>query len=133
MSFTFLGSSQLSTSSTFSFSISIPLGPMMTPRNPIFFTFYTHFSGLTYKLFSSNLLIMSFLCLSSYQYIAYKCSNFLFINQVPQDFIHYCLEHNQQVCYSEKHYCWFKGTDMHCKCSLSLIPFLNPHIVEPLP
>ena len=55
MSFTFFGCSQLSTPSTFSAFISIPLGPMTTPRNPIFLTFHTHFSGLTYKSFSSNL------------------------------------------------------------------------------
>ena len=55
MSFTFLGSSQLSTLSTFSFSIFIPLGPITIPRNSILLTFYTYFSGLIYKLFFSSL------------------------------------------------------------------------------
>ena len=55
MSFIFFSSSQLSTPSIFSFSISIPLGPMTIPRNLIFLTFYTYFSGLTYKSFFSNL------------------------------------------------------------------------------
>ena len=54
-SFTFFGSGQLNTLFTFSFSILIPLDPMMTSRNPIFCTFYTYFSGLIYKLFFSNL------------------------------------------------------------------------------
>ena len=55
----FLGSGQLSTPFTFSFSILIPLGPITTSRNPTFHTFYIHFSSLTYKSFSSSLLSTS--------------------------------------------------------------------------
>ena len=51
----FFGSGQLSTLSTFSFSISIPLGPIIAPRNLTFLTFYTHFSSLMFKSFSSSL------------------------------------------------------------------------------
>ena len=64
MFFMFLDSGQPSTPSTFFTSISIPLGPMMTPRNSIFFAFYTHFSGLTYRLFFFSLFSISSTILS---------------------------------------------------------------------
>ena len=68
----FFGSSQLSTPFTFSFSISILLGPITTPRNPIFLTFYIYFSSLIYKSFSSNLFNISSIILS-----CPSCSNLI--------------------------------------------------------
>ena len=54
MSLTSCGVDQSSTSFIFSSSIFIPLGPIITPKNPTFFIFYLHFSGFTYRSFSAN-------------------------------------------------------------------------------
>ena len=43
----------------FSF-ILIPSSPITTPRNPIFLTFYLHFSSFAYRLFSTDLFTASF-------------------------------------------------------------------------
>ena len=75
----FFGSGQLNTPFTFFFSISIPFSPITTPRNPIFFTFYTHFSGLTYKSFSSNL-FNTFSTISSCPSFVSVPTNILFTN-----------------------------------------------------
>ena len=59
MSLTHFGVSQSNTPFTFSSSIFIPSSPIITPKNPTSLTFYLHFSGFTYRLFSSNLFITS--------------------------------------------------------------------------
>ena len=62
----------------------------------------------------------------------YKCSDFPFINQVSQDFVHHYLKYSWQICHSKKYYYWFERPHMHYKCSLPLIPFLYPYIVKAL-
>ena len=59
MSLTHCGVSYSNTPFTFSLSILIPSGPITTPKNPTSLTFYLHFSGFTYRSFSSSLLITS--------------------------------------------------------------------------
>ena len=64
MSLTHFSVSQSNTSFTFFSSILIFSSPTTTPRNPTSLIFYLHFSGFTYKLFSSNLFTTSATILS---------------------------------------------------------------------
>ena len=59
MSLMHFGVSQSNILFTFSFSIFILSSPITTPKNSTSFTFYLYFSSFTYKLFSSNLFIIS--------------------------------------------------------------------------
>ena len=56
MFLTFFRISQSNTLFTFTCSILILSGPITTPRNPTFLTFYLYFSDFTYRSFSANLL-----------------------------------------------------------------------------
>ncbi|SRR5258708_10598720 len=49
---------------------------------------------------------------------------------VNEDIIHHCLEHCGGVTQSKKHDSWFKQPLVSLECSLPLIIFLDPYVVE---
>ncbi len=52
------------------------------------------------------------------------------VDEISEDIIHHCLECHRGVTQSEEHDSWLKQPSVSSECSLPLIPFLNPHIVE---
>src|SRR5258706_1315857 len=52
------------------------------------------------------------------------------VDEVLEDIIHHCLEHHGGVTQSEEHDGWLKQPLVSSECSLPLIPFLDPHIIE---
>ena len=52
------------------------------------------------------------------------------VDEILEDIIHHCLECCRGVTQSEEHDGWLKQSLVSSKCSLPLIPFLDPHIVE---
>ena len=52
------------------------------------------------------------------------------VDEISEDIIHHHLECCRGVTQSEEHDGWLKQSLVSLECSLPLIPFLDPHIVE---
>src|SRR5258708_36132168 len=52
------------------------------------------------------------------------------VDGILEDIVHHCLEHCGGVTQSKEHDSWLKQSSVSSECSLPLIPFLDPHVVE---
>src|SRR5258705_1869114 len=52
------------------------------------------------------------------------------VDEVLEDIIHHHLEHHRGVTQSKEHDSWLKQPSVSSECSLPLIPFLDPHVIE---
>ena len=52
------------------------------------------------------------------------------VDEILEDIIHHHLEHHGGVTQSEEHDGWLKQSSVSLECSLPLIPFLDPHVIE---
>ena len=52
------------------------------------------------------------------------------VDEVSEDIVHHCLEHHGGVTQSKEHDSWLKQPSVSSECSLPLIPFLDPHVIE---
>src|SRR6266481_973307 len=52
------------------------------------------------------------------------------VDELMEDIIHHHLECCGRVTQSEEHDSWFKQPLVSSECSLPLVPFLDPHVVE---
>ena len=52
------------------------------------------------------------------------------VDEISEDIIHHCLECHRGVTQSKEHDGWLKQPLVSLECSLPLIPFLDPHVVE---
>ncbi|KAG6872667.1 hypothetical protein C0993_002012, partial [Termitomyces sp. T159_Od127] len=75
-----------------------------------------------------NLAVLS-KCLGVDENVVKIYAHYTFHNEVLEDVIHYCLESGQTVGESKEHDKWFKQPLIGLEGSLSLIFFLNAHIV----
>src|SRR5260221_3909013 len=52
------------------------------------------------------------------------------VDEILEDIIHHHLECHRGVTQSKEHDSWLKQPSVSSECSLPLIPFLDPHVVE---
>src|SRR6266446_132720 len=52
------------------------------------------------------------------------------VDEISEDIVHHHLEHCGGVTQSEEHDGWLKQPLVSSECSLPLVPFLDPHVVE---
>src|SRR5260221_14536533 len=52
------------------------------------------------------------------------------VDEILEDIVHHHLECCRGVTQSEEHDSWLKQPSVSSECSLPLIPFLDPHVVE---